>query len=206
MFHQVRTTALVRGLCLAALLGVAACAPVQIKTNHSLLAAQIAREQTLAGNNHWTLEGRLGVSDGHDGGSGSIIWTQAGDHVDFTLRAPVTGRSFHLSGGADGATLEGLDQGTLYGADAADLLARALGWQVPLKQLRAWVLGLRAPGGDAHVTFAENRLPLQLRQDGWVIDYRDWFEDRRPPLPRKVFAQRGSYKVRLSIHHWALQP
>ncbi|MDN5923915.1 MAG: lipoprotein insertase outer membrane protein LolB [Xanthomonadales bacterium] len=196
--------ALARLLCVAGLLGVAACAPVQIKTNHGLLAAQSAREQALAGQDHWALQGRLGVSDGHDGGSGNLTWTQAGEQYDFTLRAPVTGRSFHLSGDAHSATLDGLDQGPMHGADAADLMARAFGWQVPLQQLRAWVRGLRAPDGNAQMTFAENHLPLQLQQDGWTIDYRDWFEDLRPPMPRKVFARRGDYSVKLSIHHWTL--
>ncbi|TAM01447.1 MAG: outer membrane lipoprotein LolB, partial [Rhodanobacter sp.] len=95
---------------------LAACVPaVRLKANADLLEAQRSREQTLAGADHWALQGRLGVSDGHDGGSGNFSWTQDGNHYVFVLRAPITGKSFRLSGGPDGALLEGLDGGALQG-------------------------------------------------------------------------------------------
>src|SRR6185437_2584946 len=64
--------------------------------------------------------------------AGSFSWTQQGDHYVFVLRAPITGKSFRLSGGPDGALLEGLDGGPLQGPDAEALMRKALGWEVPL--------------------------------------------------------------------------
>lgn len=183
-----------------------ACVPaVRMKGDAALLNAQRVREQALATADHWALQGRLGVSDGHDGGSGSFSWTQDGDHYDFVLRAPITGKSFRLSGGPDGALLEGLDGGPLRGPDAEALMRKALGWEVPLGDLRAWVLGLRAAGGPAELRFGANRLPSLLRQDGWSVDYRAWDESRQPPLPTKVYAAKPPYKVRLSIESWQFQ-
>jgi outer membrane lipoprotein LolB len=186
---------------------LAACAPVRIKGTRDTLAAQTAREKQLAGHDHWTLRGHLGVSDGHHGGSGTLVWVQNGDRFQFTVRAPVTGRSFRLSGGPDGATLEGLDQGTVRGADAQTLLARVLGWQVPVKPLRDWVRGLRAGGAasDAVLRFGADGLPSLLSQDGWNVQYRDWFTDIDPALPRKIYAARGDYHVRLSVNSWTLR-
>ncbi len=182
---------------------LAACAPaVRIKPTVGLLQAQAAREQALADAHHWTLNGRLGVSDGQQGGSGSFSWTQDGDRYAFVLRAPITGRSFRLSGGPAGATLDGLDTGPLHGPDAEALMRKAIGWEVPLHDLRAWVLGLRADSGPAVLSFGENRLPSLLRQDGWSVDYRAWDMSREPPLPVKVYAERPPYKVRLSIESW----
>ncbi len=186
---------------IAALL-LAACAPVRMHGDAGLLAAQRAREQALGGAVHWSLEGRLGVSDGRDGGSGSFSWIQDGERYEFVLRAPVTGKSFRLSGDAREALLEGLDGGPLRGADAEALMRKALGWEVPLRELRAWVLGLRADGGPAQIRFGANRLPSLLQQDGWSVDYRAWDEARDPPLPTKVYAARPPYKVRLSIESW----
>ena len=180
-----------------------ACAPtVRMQGDAGLLAAQRARERTLSGAEHWALQGRLGVSDGRDGGSGSFSWTQDGERYEFVLRAPVTGKSFRLSGDAHDALLEGLDGGPLRGADAEALMRKALGWEVPLRELRAWVLGLRADGGPAEIRFGANRLPSLLQQDGWSVDYRAWDEARDPPLPTKVYAARPPYKVRLSIESW----
>ena len=64
------------------------------------LAAQQSREQSLAHADHWVMQGRLGVSDGKDGGSGSFSWTQNGDRYEFVLRGPaISGADFRLSGG-----------------------------------------------------------------------------------------------------------
>ncbi len=183
-----------------------ACVPaVRLKADASLLEAQRSREQMLVGADHWALQGRLGVSDGHEGGSGDFRWTQDGDHYVFELRAPITGKSFRLSGGPLGASLEGLDGGPLHGPDAEALMRKALGWEVPLGDLRAWVLGLRADGGPAELSFGANRLPSLLRQAGWLVDYRAWDESRQPPLPTKVYAAKPPYKVRLSIESWQFQ-
>jgi outer membrane lipoprotein LolB len=181
-----------------------ACAPVvRMKGDAGLLNDQAMREQALAHADHWTLQGRLGVSDGKTGGTGSFSWTQNGDQYEFVLRGPaISGMNFRLSGGPDGALLEGLDGGPVHGADAEVLMHKALGWDVPLRDLRAWVLGLRADSGPAELSFGTDRLPSLLQQDGWAVDYREWDATRKPPLPTKVYAGKPPYTVRLSIESW----
>ncbi|HUW52652.1 MAG TPA: lipoprotein insertase outer membrane protein LolB [Rhodanobacter sp.] len=186
---------------------LAACVPaVRVKGDAGMLHDQLARELALAHADHWVLQGRLGVSDGRNGGSGSFSWTQDGEQYEFVLRGPaISGVNFRLSGGPDGALLEGLKHGPLRGPDAEALMRKALGWEVPLHDLRAWVLGLRADSGAARLRFGTNRLPSLLQQDGWVVDYREWDTMRRPPLPKKVYAEKLPYKVRLSIESWHFQ-
>lgn len=186
---------------------MAACAPVRIKGNAHTLARQAAREKTLAAHDHWTLRAQLGVSDGQHGGSGTLVWVQDGPRFSFTLRAPITGRSFRLTGGPDGAMLKGLKGGPVHGRNARTLLARVLGWRVPVKPLHDWVRGLRAGGAtaDAVLRFGHNGLPSLLKQDGWTVQYRKWFTNLKPALPRRVYAAHGKYHVRLSIRSWSLQ-
>ncbi|MFC5741984.1 lipoprotein insertase outer membrane protein LolB [Dyella tabacisoli] len=198
---------LLRVFAAASVLLLAACVPptaVRIKGDAGLLNEQAAREQVLAHADHWTLQGRLGVSDGKNSGSGDLSWTQDGDRYAFTVRAPVTGKSFRLSGGPEGALLEGVDGGPLHGADAESLMHKALGWEVPLQELRAWVLGLRADAGPAELSFGADRLPSLLQQDGWNVDYREWDASRQPPLPKKVYAEKPPYRVRLSVESWEI--
>jgi outer membrane lipoprotein LolB len=178
---------------------------VRTRGDPALLAAQAAREQALAGVDEWTLQGRLSVSDGHDGGSGSLRWSQNGERYEFVLRGPaISGANFRLSGDAQGALLEGLKGGPLRGPDAETLMRKALGWEVPLRDLRAWVLGLRAGSGAAELSFGGNQLPSLLLQDGWSVDYRAWDTTHQPPLPSKVYASRPPYRVRLSIESFVL--
>jgi len=167
------------------------------------LAAQAAREQRLGAQQDWNLEGRFAASDGHHGGSGGIAWQQEGRQYRFTLRAPVTGKTVQLDGGPDGAVLTGAGRQPLAGRDAGAVLNAEFGWDVPVADLAWWVRGLRAPGRPAILTFGANGLPATLDQDGWHVDYRDWYAERNPPLPRKVYASREPYTVRVFIEQWS---
>lgn len=185
-----------------AVLTLAACAPVRVRETPQALAAQQAREARLAPLTHWNLTAHIGVSGNGDGGSGELTWTQDGDAYTFVVRAPVTGKTWKLSGDAAHAVLEGVDPLPDVGDDAQPLLHDRLGWDVPLADLRAWVRGLRAPGAQAQVQYNESDLPAVIEQDGWKVEYRDWFTDRNPPLPRKVFASRDNARVRVAIESW----
>jgi outer membrane lipoprotein LolB len=183
---------------------LAACAPVRVKESAQTNAAQSAREAKLAPIRSWTLTAHIGVSDGKDGGSGELVWKQNGDEYDFTVHAPVTGKTWKLSGDASRATLEGVDPQPDTGRSPEQLLKDRLGWDVPLAQLSEWVRGLRAKGSSPSTTYDAQNLPTVIEQDGWKVEYRDWFTDRNPPLPKKVFATRGNSRVRVSIEDWAI--
>ncbi|HEY2624200.1 lipoprotein insertase outer membrane protein LolB [Dyella sp. Tek66A03] len=195
---------------------LAACAPREQvrpaapKADYAvLLDQQRAREHLLANTDHWVLQGKLGVSgvvDGKSqGGSGTLTWTQNGDSYQFEVHGPVGSKSFRLSVTPDGALLEGGDGGPRRSPDAESLVQNVLGWHVPLHDLRAWVLGLRADSGPAELKFGDDGLPTQLIQDGWTVSYPGWDTSRKPVVPRKVFADNPPYKVRLSVESWSIQ-
>jgi outer membrane lipoprotein LolB len=174
-----------------------------------LLNEQRAREHLLVKTDHWVLQGKIGVSGEvngkKDGGSGTLTWTQSGDNYEFVVRGPVGSKSFKLTVTPVGATLEGLDGGPQRSPDVESLVQNALGWHVPLRDLRAWVLGTRADAGPAELTFGDNGLPSTLTQDGWTVSYPAWDTTREPAVPSKVFASNPPYSVRLSVESWTFQ-
>jgi outer membrane lipoprotein LolB len=193
----------VRALILIGLLVAAGCAPVRTRETPAALAGQAAREAQLAARTHWALSAHIFVSDGADNnGSGDLDWKQAGDRYDFTLRAP-TGKTWKLSGDAQRAELEGVAALPIQGSDPQRLLRERLGWEVPIADLSAWVRGMRRPEPRAALEFDAHDLPAVLDQNGWKIEYRDWFADQVPPVPRKVFASRGDARVKMSIDRWS---
>jgi len=160
---------------------LAACAPAPLVLRPGTgaeRAAQARRAQVLAQLPVWRASGRIGVADAQQGGSGGFDWAQDGASFNFTLTAPITGRSFRLQSGPDGACLSGLKPQPVCAFDAAGLLRTELGWELPLRELRAWVLGMAAPGSASRMQYGLDGLPAQLQQDGWVIQYRSW--DRQP--------------------------
>ena len=195
-------TARTAAACVCVLL-LAACAPLRTRETPASAAAQDARENALSRYARWTITARIAVSNGQDGGSGELVWTQDGERYTFTVHAPVTGKTWKLSGDGAHATLEGVDPAPIEGGDAQRLLRERLGWEVPLKDLDAWVRGMRARG-RADVQYDAQNLPAVIDQDGWKVEYRDWFGERNPPLPRKVFASRGGSRVRVAIANWQI--
>jgi len=195
-------TRLARGCILFTAIALAACAPVRVRETPAAQAAQAAREAQLNARTHWTINARISVANGKDGGSGDLVWIQDGDRYDFTVHAPVTGRTWKLSGDARGAVLEGVDPQPDTDSDPERLLRERLGWDVPLAQLSAWVRGMRA-SAPSKVEYDAQNLPASILQAGWKVEYRDWLTDRDPPLPRKLFASRGDARVRVAIESWA---
>jgi outer membrane lipoprotein LolB len=195
-----------RLLAVVAMLAVlAACAPVRTRGTTAQVQAQTSREAMLAQRTSWNFEGHFAVSDGRNGGSGTLIWQADGPRFALELRAPVTGKTVQLQGGSGGAVLTGLRELPIRGDNAQALLADEFGWHMPVEQLTWWVRGLRAPQSAAEVSYGENGLPSLLKQDGWSVEYRDWYADSRPPLPRKIFASKPPYTVRLLIDRWRIQ-
>jgi outer membrane lipoprotein LolB len=192
----------------AGVLLLAACAGPRVRPDVAQdprrLEDQARREQALAAIPDWSLRGRLGVSDERDGGSGTLEWTQHGDAFRFSVHAPVTGKTWVLSGTPARAVLTGLRAQAIEGDDARALLERELGWQVPVTGLVHWVRGVRAPGA-AQIEFRPDGLPAAIVQHGWRIEFLDYDLGRQPPLPRRLFASSGERKVRLAIREWAIE-
>lgn len=168
---------------------------------------QQRRETALAAAPDWSLAGRVALSNGRDGGSGRIDWSQQGSNYNVSLSAPVTRQSWRLSGQPGQARLEGLEGGTREGSDASALLLEATRWQIPVEALASWVRGARADAGTfgpASVQFAADGRISHMQQGGWSIDYADWRQVTGAPteLPHRLNAVRGDAKVRLIVDQW----
>lgn len=192
---------------LALLLGACASAPGkrsppsgQVVPAADAAAREAARIARLRGQDAWALSGRIAVSNAGKGGSGRIEWNQRGDAFDVALSAPVTRQSWRLSGGPDGARLEGLDGGPREGGDAAALLREATGWEIPVAALADWLRALPAAGGaQAQIAPEADGRPQSIEQGGWRIGY-EW--PATGDLPARLDARRDGARVRLIVDQW----
>lgn len=197
-----RHSVCVRALGFVAIcLFLSSCAAPRMRADKTRMQGLELRERNVLAKPDWSLQGRMAISGPEDSGSGSLVWTQGGTAYRFALSAPVSGKTWTLSGDTGRAELTGLHEQAVVGTSASELLVRELGWQVPVTQLSYWVRGIRAPG-HAEVVFREDGLPAEFRQDGWLIEFRDYEPSGDPILPRKIFAERGDYRVRLVVRVW----
>ena len=186
----------------------APAAEVYGTTEPALESARLAVLE-LAENAQWSVQGRVAVSKGRNGGSGRIDWQQQGPAYQVSLAAPITRQSWQLQGG-DGqpARLDGLQGGPRSGDDVTELLRQATGWEIPVRQLAAWLRGMPAAEAAApdYRGYDRDGRPRVLRQDGWQIDYLEWYpaDGERPALPRRIEAVNGDAKVRLIVDEWMM--
>ncbi|TWI00874.1 outer membrane lipoprotein LolB [Luteimonas cucumeris] len=171
-------------------------------------ARQATHEAKIRAVPSWSLHGRVALSNGRDGGSGSLDWRQQGDTYEVSLSAPVTRQSWRLSGDAAAARLEGLEGGTRTGSDPERLLREATGWEIPVAALSSWVRGVRADEavfGPATLAFGSDHRLARIEQAGWTIDYSAWQMQAGNDgfaLPNRLNAQRDQARVRLVVDRW----
>jgi outer membrane lipoprotein LolB len=162
-----------------------------------------ARREALQARESWSLAGRVAVAAAGEGATASLDWRQAGGSSELALRGPFGARAITVTvNGRDISLSDG--EGRLDGADAHVYLEGQLGADLPVSQLRYWVLGVPAPEAPYQETLGPDGLPVRLVQQGWVID----FERFRPVdglwLPSRITAEAGTTRVRLAVSRWEL--
>lgn len=180
---------------------LAACSrPALRAPDAAAMERQLLREGQLEALRDWGFDGRIAVSGRGDGGSGRIEWRRQGERLDVSVSAPVSRQSWRLRSGPEGARLEGLEGGVREGEDAESLLRDAVGWDLPLAAVEAWIRGARSQG-SLRIGFGAEGLPERLEEAGWQIEYRAWGQGA-PPLPQRVFARSGERSLRLVVDRW----
>ena len=186
-------------LLLLLLTGCAAT-PTLVQPDDAQQAWQ-THQQQMSAIQQWQLNGRLLTITGHETWNTGINWHQQAEHYRIMLIAPLGQGSLRIDGDLEQVTLQAHDSEPQQARDPETLLARQLGWHVPLTALRYWVLGLPAPGEYQH-RINDFGLLQTLQQDGWEIEFRDYTERNGLLLPGRIFANNHQAKVRLSIGEW----
>jgi outer membrane lipoprotein LolB len=144
------------GLCLLVL---SACASVPPAT----------LDRTVRGE---TIEGRLAVrytdprTGKDDGSSGRFVWTTDRDRLELSLLDPFGQTIALVRSDANTSSITFRDGRRVDGDTPEALTERTLGWTVPLRGLRWWLIG-RADPSRPSSTLPDGR----LRQDDWAIRF-----------------------------------
>jgi len=157
----------------------------------------------------WTAKGRIGITAGGEGGTGSFSWRQSAGRTDLALRGPLGAGGLDLV--TDGVQLQVRDaSGLALDGDAARAeLEQRLGGPLPLAQLRYWMLGVPAPAGDgpgaAPVQMATGSVPGFV-QDGWVVTLDQSRVVGAWRLPVRLSATTTGVRIKLVVDDWQLPP
>lgn len=194
------------GLPAIAILLLAACQTAPPRqagpANNAVWQQRQARLNTLG---EWRVVGRVGARAGDNGGSGSLIWWQQGEHFELRFSGPFGAGATRISGQDGTLTVDtGDDRGPVVFYDPETDLTRYFGWPMPVYDMRYWMLGLPAPGKTTSARVdAQGRL-RELEQGGWRVEYQDYNVVGSIALPRRLVAERGDVRIKLLVERWYL--
>ncbi|MBP2700468.1 lipoprotein insertase outer membrane protein LolB [Photobacterium lucens] len=109
----------------------------------------------------------------------------------------------NLDAKPNSVTLVDPDGKTYHGTDATQLVQQLTGIQLPLSQMRDWLIGL--PTGADTYQLNNNDQVAYLAKDingqVWEMHYNT-YNSQSPALPTQMVLNQGKLKIKIKISHW----
>jgi outer membrane lipoprotein LolB len=146
----------------------------------------------------WQMAGRAAVAVGTQGWQASLDWRQRGVGAEVHLAGPLGVGALVLKETPAGLSLNGAPPSD---AVLAQLQER-LGFDLPMNNLRYWLLGVPDPGGAFDLTRNDQDRAAQLSQAGWTVTYDKYMMVGGDWLPARIVLVRDTVRVRIAVDHW----
>lgn len=198
---MVRATALA-ALAVLALLAGCRTLPPAVVTGPGADAPWPQQRAALETVDHYSLNGRVAVAANGQGFTAGLRYAQQPKRADLSLDGPLGIGGLRI--GLVGTDLEVTNSRgqKLDGPAAREEIEMRLGFELPLDELRWWLLGLPAPGKSELETAPESGEIRGFVQNGWHVA----IETRAPALgfslPKRLTAERGGTKMKLLVEKW----
>lgn len=152
----------------------------------------------------WTATGRMALAVDGRGGSGSFTWTQRDVATTLSIRGPLGAGAVQIV--AEGEAIAATDgEGHhLDTAPARALLRERLGADLPVAQLRYWMLGLPSPDIPAEVADHAGTPVRVIEQSGWRIGYDAFQPTAGLSLPARFSAVQGDVRIKVIVDRWTV--
>lgn len=135
-----------------------------------------------------------------------VHWNQnANGSYDMSLSGPLGVGAAQVMGDAKRVRVR-TREGTIDTDDPEQWMLDHLGWTVPIRQLRHWVLGLPAPDSESERVLNVDGQIERLQQDGWRIEYPEYQIVHGHELPRRILASQDDRSLILVITEWSRLP
>ena len=159
---------------------------------HSARLARIKR---------FELQGRVG-SGGLIGVSGDLSWRQQDDEFHLRFSGPFGVGTLLISGTEDDVEIR-TRKGSYRTDDPDAFLEAKLGWSLPVKGLRYWVLGTPSPHSPATLELDADGRAERIEQNGWTLTYTAYTEEDGFELPHRFEMRSGKNRFKVAIETWS---
>jgi outer membrane lipoprotein LolB len=155
----------------------------------------------LADFDRYALNGRVAVAANGQGFSASLRYQQMSERVQLSLDGPLGIGGLRVDAEGDDLEIASSRGDRFDGPAARAELERRLGFALPLREMRWWLLGVPAPG-DAAVNAADDGEIRDFTQAGWRVSINSRVPGLGFSLPQRLTAERmeeGGERARLKL-------
>lgn len=147
------------------------------------------------------LDGRVAVAAQGEGFSATLRYSQQPRGANLSLEGPMGIGGMRVQFTPEEFQITTSRGAKLHGAEARAELERRLGFELPMAQLRWWLLGLPAPG-EATVEAGETGEIRGFHQDGWRVSVQSRIAGLGFSLPQRLTAERDGARLKLLVNRW----
>lgn len=152
----------------------------------------------------YALQARFSIKAGNEGQSGRMAWSHRPEGDKVLFLSPLGQGVASLESDTAGARLETADGRSMAAASPDELAEQILGRTLPLRRMPRWVLGL--PGIKGSLSLDPLGRALEVREEGWRVDYVSYESDGPHALPQLLRISRDDLEMKLRIDGWSLSP
>ncbi|HXA46205.1 MAG TPA: lipoprotein insertase outer membrane protein LolB [Burkholderiaceae bacterium] len=142
--------------------------------------------------------------------SGNFTWAQTPQATTVALQSPLGQTLATIVIDDTAATLTQPDQAPRRAANVDALVQDALGWPLPISNLRDWLQAYAVDTGGKRVLITPTSTATIATHDGWQINYINWQDDNDTGMrdvPKRIDMERetaaaGKVAMRLVITSW----
>lgn len=174
-----------------------ACTNTAVENKQSI----VIREALLKNLNQWHIQGRLAITNGVEAYSVKLQWKQQDDTFHLAIIAPVGHQGVILTGNNKQMIAKFSNGQVIHAQNPESFLQKQMGWDLPVSQLRYWILGSTKPQQNIVLDQSTN-LPTLRKVSGWKIEYLQYKIVQKLALPKRIDMEKGDIKIRLIIDNW----
>ncbi|MGR9046270.1 MAG: lipoprotein insertase outer membrane protein LolB [Gammaproteobacteria bacterium] len=147
----------------------------------------------------WAFDGRVAVKSVDDSWTANISWKRRLEDENIRLSGPLGQGGVAIHIGDNFVSIDRGDGEVSYWEPSDAFISEQLGFYVPLKSLRYWVVGLIDP--DTAFEDIENGFV----QNGWTVLIRQMQRTGFGMMPRRIDVSNQDVKLKLIIDQWQEQ-
>ena len=141
------------------------------------------------------------IDTGERAFQGRFQWHQDADSIELSIRSPLGAGILRVAGPPDRLQVRARGE-TWELSDPEPELSALLGWWLPVRSLKAWLLGFSDPLFSSKEELGPDRALQSLEQRLWQLTYDSYQLSQGLLLPRRIDLTHGRLELRVIVDRW----